>query len=373
MKEKIFFLINSMEWWWAERVISIISSELSKDYDIDLITLKNINFFDLPNWVNYIPLSNVKNNFWMLLLLPFYILKFRRILKNNNYKSWISSLEISNFINILVNKKAIISFEISIKFFDKWFFWYIYKFLIKKLYNKSKFIKVNSEENKYDLAEFLKINLEKIKTIYNPIDFEKIEQCKKELVESDLKNKLIWKKVFITVARLVWQKNHKKIIESFAKVEDNNWIYLIVGDWEERKNLENQVIELWLQEKIIFVGAQKNVFKYLSISNYFIYASRIEWFPNVLWEAIACDLPIITSNFVSWAKECIIWNYDNSLKKIKYPYYWENWVLLDLDNYENEFIDVYKNLDKVKQNKTWLGKFKIEKLKISFENILFNT
>lgn len=371
MRKKIFFLINSLENWWAERVISIISSKLALKYDVDIITLKNSNFYDLENWVNHIALSNIKNNFLMFFFIPYFIYKFRKILKNNNYVSWISSLEIANFVNILSNKNPIIAFEISIKFFDKWFFWHIYKLLIKFLYKKAKLIKVNSEENKYDLWEFLNINLEKIITIYNPIDLEKIEKLKNEKIEKDLEEKLRWKKVFTTVWRLVWQKYHEKIIKSFSKVKDKNWMYLIIWDWEERKKLENLVLELWLWENIIFLWAQKNVFKYLNISNYFIYASKIEWFPNVLWEAIACNLPIITSNFVSWAKECIIWSYDNNLKNIKYPYYGNNWVLLDLEDYENNFLEVYNNLDKVKQNKTWFEKFDIEKIKEEFEKILF--
>jgi len=133
-----------LEAWWAERVVSIISSELSKDYQVDLITLKNVNFYDLPNWVNYISLSNVKNNLLMFLLIPYYVLKFKKHLNKNNYKSWISSLEIANFVNILSNKNAIIAFEISIYFFS-WFIWQIYKLLIKFLYPKAKKIKVNSE------------------------------------------------------------------------------------------------------------------------------------------------------------------------------------------------------------------------------------
>lgn len=370
-KEKIFFLINSLEAWWAERVVSIISSELSKDYQVDLITLKNVNFYDLPNWVNYISLSNVKNNLLMFLLIPYYVLKFKKHLNKNNYKSWISSLEIANFVNILSNKNAIIAFEISIYFFS-WFIWQIYKLLIKFLYPKAKKIKVNSEENKYDLANYLNIPLNKIITIYNPIELEKINKLKNEEVDSELKNMLAWKKIFITVWRLVWQKNHSIILKSFSKLKDKDWIYLIIWDWPEKQKLQDLTKNLWLKENIIFLWSQKNVFKYLNISNYFIYASKIEWFPNVLWESIACNIPIITSNFVSWAKECIIWNYDNNLKNIKYPYYWENWVLLDLHNYEESFIYIYDNLNKIQQNKVWFEKFKIEKIEEDFEKILFN-
>lgn len=370
--KKIFFLINSLEWWWAERVIVNISEKLSEKYDVTIITLKNINFYELPKKVKYLPLSNTKNNFIMILLFPLYIFKFKKLLKNINFYTWISSLEIANFINILANKKPIISFEISIKFFNKWLIWFIYKVLIKIFYPKTKKIKVNSEENKYDLAKFLNINLEKIEVIYNPLNTNKISQLKNVIIEDEILKKINWKKVFITVWRLVWQKYHYKLINSFSQIENNNWIYLIIWDWPERKNLETLVSEFWLSKNILFLWEQKNIFKYLNISNYFIYASKIEWFPNVLWEAMACNLPIITSDFVSWAKECIIWKFDNNLKKIKYPYYWNNWVLLNFNNYEKQFNQIYNNLNVLKQNKIWLEKFDISKIEKKFENLLFN-
>ena len=50
------------------------------------------------------------------------------------------------------------------------------------------------------------------------------------------------------------------------------------------------------------------------------------------------------------------------MKNLKYPYYWPNWVLLNLDDYENEFFEVYKNLDKVKQVKAGFERFDVGNL-----------
>lgn len=373
-KKKLFFLINSLEWWWAERVIINLSEELSKENDVTIITLKNINFYDLGNWVKHIALSNIKNNLLMFMSIPYYIWKFKQILKQEKFNTWVSSLEISNFINILTNKNAIISFETNIRFF-KGIIWNIYKILIRILYPKAIKIKVNSKENKYDLAKYLNINENKIIAIYNPLNLEKIENFKKEEIDEKLKIKIQWKKVFVTVWRLIKSKYHEKLINSFKLIYynwDKNWIYLVVGDWLEKQKLEKQVNNFWLQNNIIFLWSQKNVFKYLNVSNYFVYASEIEWFPNVLWEAIVCWLPIITSDFKTWAKECIVWNYEkNSWNNIKYPYYGANWVLLDLQNYENQFLEVYSNLNKITQNKVWFEKFNLENVALNWK-ILFN-
>jgi glycosyltransferase involved in cell wall biosynthesis len=168
-----------------------------------------------------------------------------------------------------------------------------------------------------------------------------------------LKNKIQGKRVLITTGRLVgkkWfgNKNHNKIILALKRVYDGidkNRIYLIVWDWPERKSLEKLVYSLWLQDNIVFIWMQKNVFKFLNIADIFLYASEVEWFPNVLMEAREIWLPIITSDFKSGAKEVILWRYVKDIwKKMKYPYSGKYWVLLDLNEYESQFLEVYKKL-----------------------------
>jgi N-acetylgalactosamine-N,N'-diacetylbacillosaminyl-diphospho-undecaprenol 4-alpha-N-acetylgalactosaminyltransferase len=175
-----------------------------------------------------------------------------------------------------------------------------------------------------------------------------------------------WKRVFITTGRLISSKHHAKIISALKMVYDKldkNWIFLILSDWPQRKILEQQVSDLWLKKHIYFLGLQKNVFKYLYAADWFLYASEVEWFPNVLIEAMACNLFILTSHFKTWAEECILWHYKNSINtEIKYPYYGPNGVLFDLLNYENDFFEVYKHLDSIKKEKKGFEKFDIQKI-----------
>lgn len=361
--KKIYFLINSLEWWWAERVITTISENLYKDCDITIITLKNINFYDLPSHVHHLPLSKIKNNFLMFLSIPFFVYKFKKVLKKNHFDGGMSSLEIANFVNILANKDAKIAFETSMYFFS-WIVWNIYKLLIRILYPRAKKIKVNSEENKYELVKYLKVSENKIEVIYNPIDIEKIKKLKHEDIGEDLEKKIKGKKVFITTGRLILSKHHEKIISALKKIYDKvdkNRILLILSDWPQRKALEKQTKEYWLENNIEFLGLQKNVFKYLYNSDWYVYASEIEWFPNALIEAMACDLFIITANFKTWAEECITGTYDKN-NKIKYPYYGSNWVIIDSKNYEEEFFDVYKNMEHIKKEKKWFENFEINKI-----------
>jgi glycosyltransferase involved in cell wall biosynthesis len=77
----------------------------------------------------------------------------------------------------------------------------------------------------------------------------------------------------------------------------------------------------------------------------FLYASEVEGFPNVLIEAKEVWLPIITSDFKSWAKEVILWEYTKDIwKNVHYPYQGKYWTLLDLNDYQDQFLETYKKM-----------------------------
>ncbi|MFA6256012.1 MAG: glycosyltransferase [Candidatus Absconditabacterales bacterium] len=352
-KKHIYFLINSLEGGGAERVTTNFANNMIREgKDVYIITLKSSNFYDLPQGVHYVPLSTIKNNFLMFMLIPWYVGKFKKVVKKYHLSEGMSLLEIANFVHILAKKKAKISFRTHVSVF-KGFFGFLQKALIKYLYPKAGNIVVNSLENKYDLAEYLHVSEDKIEVIYNPIDKEKIDKLKSEEISEKLKNKIQGKRVLITTGRLVGKKgfgnkNHNKIILALKRVYDGidkNRIYLIVGDGPERKSLEKLVYSLGLQDNIVFIGMQKNVFKFLNIADIFLYASEVEGFPNVLMEAREIGLPIITSDFKSGAKEVILGRYVKDIgKKMKYPYSGKYGVLLDLNEYESQFLEVYKKL-----------------------------
>ncbi len=370
-KKKIYFLINSLEWWGAERVITTLAGKMVDAFDVTLITLKRSWFYELPSWVRYHSLSTIKNNLLMFFLIPRYVYKLRKLLKKEQFFTGVSFLEIANFTHILAKKHAIISFRIHIDFFV-WFVWTMYKFFIRWLYPKAKTIIVNAEENRYDLAHFLHVPLSKIRTIYNPVDVEKIEKLKYEKIDDDILHKIEWKRVFVTTWRLVRQKHHKKIISALGKVYDTldqNRIYMIVGDGPEKKDVQQLTHDLWLSDRIIFLGQQKNVFAYLRLADYFLYASEYEWFPNVMLEAMICWNRIVTSDFKSWAKELILDSYTKDVK-VDYPYIWERWILLDLQKFEEQFIAIYPHLATMKSHAHWMEKFTIENVVAQWKALL---
>ncbi len=104
-------------------------------------------------------------------------------------------------------------------------------------------------------------------------------------------------KVIGTIGRFVEQKGHKYLLEA-AKLIVNNILdirFLIVGDGPLMQSLKNQVIQLGIEDKVIFTGQREDVPALLSVMDIFVLPSITEGLPLVLLEAMAAKKPIIAS------------------------------------------------------------------------------
>ena len=296
---RVSILIYSLASGGAERQVSLLLKYLSKKYQIYLVLMNDTIFYKVPENVEivYLEKSNPRESgIKKLLKLPFLALKYKKFLKKFEINVSISFMNRPNYINTLSkifrNKtKTIVSERISplneyktSSLKDK-----INRFLIKNLYKKANLVIPNSKRTEYELNEFF--NLKNTKTIYNMI---KLPNCDKEKKEF----------IFINVGRMEPQKNHFLLINAFRESNLNAKLYL-VGDGYLRKELEKKVKKEKLEEKVIFLGRQKNVFKYLSKASCFILSSDYEGFPNVLIEALACELPIISTDCISGPREIL--------------------------------------------------------------------
>ena len=325
--------------WWAERQVLNTAKEHLKLWEkVYIFTLSDKCFFDIPKGVTYIPLSHIKNSYLRLLLTPVTVRKLKKYLKKYQLDEWLSFLELPNLIHLLARRDAKISLRTHFILYNfyYWFLWLkplFWRIIIKKLYPKAWSIIVNSRECKMDLVRLLHISEDKVEVVYNYIDREEINSLKSEGIDKDILDKLKNKKVFITTGRLAFQKRHDKIMKALSTIKNEDWIYLIIWEWKREEELKSLSKKLWIFDKILFLGKQKNVFKYLNIADVFLYISDVEWLPNALLEARELWLKIITNDFKSWAREIILWE-DTPLlwKPLQYPFYWKYGIIIDNKN-----------------------------------------
>ncbi len=160
--------------------------------------------------------------------------------------------------------------------------------------NQSDGVTAVSEDLKKDTYKHFKVTKE-IDVIPNFIDLEKFKKMKKEHFKKAIcpnGEKLI-----------VHTSNFRKV----KRVDDALRIFqgiasempakmLLVGDGPERANMENLCRELGTCEDTRFLGKQEAVEELLSVSDLFLMPSEKESFGLAALEAMACEVPIISSN-----------------------------------------------------------------------------
>lgn len=114
--------------------------------------------------------------------------------------------------------------------------------------------------------------------------------------------------VMVATGSLIYRKGFDLLIKALAqlKIPSNIWSLKIIGEGPERKNLQNLIDLLGLTNNIELLGqlTRNNIAKVLSDSDIFILPSRSENFSVAIIEALACGLPVITSD-CGGSAECI--------------------------------------------------------------------
>ncbi|PTQ96685.1 glycosyltransferase involved in cell wall biosynthesis [Mucilaginibacter yixingensis] len=95
------------------------------------------------------------------------------------------------------------------------------------------------------------------------------------------------RKFVLGVGRLVRVKGFDILIDAFALLHNPDVDLLIVGDGEEREDLEAQCNSLGLYGRVFFTGAKSNIQDYYAQAEVFVLPSRNEGYPNALIEAMS--------------------------------------------------------------------------------------
>ncbi len=112
--------------------------------------------------------------------------------------------------------------------------------------------------------------------------------------------KIFKKRTVISVGALIKRKGYDYLLEAIKKVleKDKNIHFLIIGDGPEKTKLKNLARKLGIVDNITFKDFIKNkdLPIFYSSSEFFALATLHEGFGNVFIEAMACGIPVVSTN-----------------------------------------------------------------------------
>jgi len=160
--------------------------------------------------------------------------------------------------------------------------------------NESDGVTTVSESLKRETLELFDVKKE-IMVIPNFVDFSRFSKKPKDHFRKVIAPN--GEKMIIHTSNFRKVKRVGDVVRMFQKINEKTPSrLLLIGDGPERINIEMLCRELNIASLITFLGKQEAVEEILSICDLFILPSEHESFGLAALEAMACELPVISSN-----------------------------------------------------------------------------
>lgn len=106
------------------------------------------------------------------------------------------------------------------------------------------------------------------------------------------------RKAVAAAGRLTEQKNHRLLIDAFAKFHDiyPEYVLEIYGEGELREDLVRRIAGLGLQESVFLMGFSNQLLSKIQDCSMYVLSSNYEGVSNSLMEAMAVGLPVISTD-----------------------------------------------------------------------------
>lgn len=297
---RIALFVPSLRGGGAERVmVNLAIGFCERGIPVDLVLLKAIGPYlnELPTGVRIVNLRASR----LLTGLPRLASYLRRekpqvllsAMKHANVTALLASLLLRSGVPVVVCEHSTATVSLDLNPGIKTF---ILKALMKWLYPYARHIVAVSEGVADDLESMLRMDASRISAIPNPIVNGKILTLAEQPVSHPwLVDKSI--PVVLAAGRLTPAKDFETLLQAFGIARKQRALRLmILGEGELRSDLETQVVRLGLTEDVALPGFIDNPYAYMKQADVFVLSSRWEGFGNVLVEAMACGVPVVSTD-----------------------------------------------------------------------------
>lgn len=289
---------------------SVFLFSLDKNFDVQLPGDEETQKKLLSKIIFLSRRSVVRGAFYKSLSAVGIYFKLEHQLRKKKIDVVISFMERANILNLMLTapKVRIISIRIHMQrlkqkiLLKQWLIKCFYPLLL----SRAQFINFNSVESAYSFRSEFSVREKRISIIHNFCNIEMLR--KKSLLTVEWKYDQLFKNpVVVSSGRLLRQKGHLELIRSFAMLCRNNHrvCLLIIGDGPLRKELLQLIRILGINERVVIAAFQNNLMACIKKARCFVLSSHVEGFPNVLLEAMAIGLPVISTDCSSGPRELL--------------------------------------------------------------------
>ena len=309
---KVCFVIPALTGGGAERVMLHILKNIDRTRFMPSLVVfekKGEMLFDLPTDIDLSVLKSRRSRYGLQYLI---FIKFARLIRKKLPDVIVSFMWYTNVV--VVVGRALSGVQCPIAVSERYGFGPSYegrlvellrRLAVRFLYPRAGMIITNSRKMGRQLKGMSNVADEKIVTIYNPVDICSMEEKAEEGGDHPWCGSPV--PVITAVGRLTTQKGFEYLIRAVRLLMSDGveCRLMIMGTGVEETNLRKLVADLNLTDRVVFLGFQKNPYKYLARATVFVLSSLYEGFPNALLEAQVLGVPCVATRCPTGPDEII--------------------------------------------------------------------
>ena len=172
----------------------------------------------------------------------------------------------------------------------------VYLYLERNCFNNSKYIIANSNMIKQQIIDSYNIKSNKIKVIYNGIEFKNNNYTKSF---EKLSQEFLIKKnqsVLLYVGSGFKRKGVAEFLKIFSELQTKDIRAFVIGKEKNIKYYKNLSKDLKIHNQVTFTGPRLDVDDFYAISDIFLFPTHYDPFSNVVLEAMNFENAVFTTN-----------------------------------------------------------------------------